>query len=173
MTCGWFGLLIGYTFNLMYIISWPLLFLFFLVRLILGLKMRNITVLNLILIFICIIVGYIGYKGRPFLDGFEWRLKSEYTNMAEIQMWASETLNNAKRDDYDIDGSAYPNWVTIPGFPRPFITVINDENLGNNGYIKVGWGSGVVGQWGLEIGRPTLQKKYQKWAAGVYFYVGQ
>lgn len=87
-----------------------------------------------------------------------------------MQNWALGILKTARKADYLIDQSAYPSWAAINHFPPPLIGVINGENMGDDGYVKIAWGSGVAGQWGLEIGKPTLVRQGIKWADGVYFF---
>jgi hypothetical protein len=168
--CGWFGVFVGHSFDSLFFFSWPLLILLFLVLLLLNLRIRRAVLLNAVLIVFCIGGGCWGYESRPFLDAFEARLKHEYNNIPEIQGWALEVLKTAPRRDFPTDESQYPNWVRIPHFPKPHIFIINDENMGNNGYVEISWGSAVLGTWGIDIGKPSLPNKGRKWANGVYFF---
>lgn len=169
--CGWKGLFIGYTLEIFFYFSWLFLLVFFAVRLVFSFQVRRRVVLNMILLLICAAGVYLAHVERPFLHFFEMRLKHEYKNTAEIQDWALSVLKTAKQDDYSIDESAYPNWASIPNFPKPFIYVVNESDLQPDGYVEIGWGGSFTSQWGLAIGKPDLPKKGNRWSGGIYFFV--
>ena len=167
--CGWFGLFVGRTIDAVSLLLWLILALLFAYRLAVSRRMP-LVLLNICLLCICVVGMWLSLHTRPFLSAFEARVKHEYADTHEMQSWASGILQTAKHEDYSLDESSYPTWAFKRGFPRPFIFIVNDENFGSNGYLQIGWGSGVMGTWGIAIGKSDLPKKGRQWTNGIYFF---
>jgi hypothetical protein len=138
-----------------------------------GLSLRqsySTTGVNLVAVLICVATFVLSLHRKPFLEGFEGSLKRVYA-VSEIQPWAIDVLNSA-RENKVIKRAEYPPWATDNRFTRPdgIYVVANDAN-GEGGYLKLSWGSGAIGQWGLILGPPTLSRRGRSWAPGVYFFV--
>jgi hypothetical protein len=107
------------------------------------------------------------------LGAFKARIWHEYGNhIPEIQAWATTSLKTAKHETYSLDETNWPSWVKIRDFPEPRVVISNEENMAGRESLSIAWGSAMAGGWGLIVGNPTLQLKYEKWADGVYFFMG-
>jgi hypothetical protein len=174
--CGWFGNAVGFYFGFLA----PLAFLFYALFCSLRVKSlwktaRRVGMLDFVLFFLCIgaALGSFGFHRNPFLNLFEARVKHEYKNhMPEMQTWALAALKTGKQETYSIDESDWPNWIKIQNFPEPVVVVNHGENMEGRACISITWGSGFLG-WGLIVGNPTLQLNNEKWADGIYYFVGQ
>lgn len=171
--CGWLGIIQARLSDGLFLISWLALVVYFGIRSIRNVRSTRIMLLNLVMALICVFGVVFAHYTKPFLSAFELRIRHEYRNTAEVQTWAMAVLKTANRDDYSIDNSAYPAWMNIKHFPSPFVYIVNEEGIGDNGYVKVGWGGSFVGQWGIIVGKSNLPKKGKKWADGIYYFVSQ
>jgi hypothetical protein len=92
----------------------------------------------------------------------------------ELRSWATNLLN--REFEYASKGpAAHPSLVAIWKH-RPSVQ-IRGTNWGNTGpgYVYVGWGSGVLGGWGMAIGAPDLPpppelNSAEEWRPGLYFW---
>lgn len=175
--CGWFGILEGLILGFLSPLLFLFLAVFYIIRgAILWQTVRRVAFVNVVLVFFCIggIYGCLGMHKNPFVNTFEARLKYEYKNhIPELQKWAATTLKTEKQETYLINERDWPDWIKIAHFPKPTVSVSNEKNMDGRGTVAIVWGSGMVGGWGLIVRNPTLQIKEEKWADGVYFFVGQ
>lgn len=106
---------------------------------------------------------------NPFLDAFESSLKQAY-KVKELQAWAFPILENPG-PTRALRRAEFPQWATNGVFPRPAAIVIlnGDNTTSREPQIKVRWGSGVPGIWGLLLCSPTVGEG-RMWVAGVYFF---
>jgi len=129
-----------------------------------------LALVNFVAALLCAIAFTWSYHRHPFLDAFESSLRRAYS-ASEIQSWATEVLGAVKENKV-IKLSEYPQWATDNRFPRPDgIYVVNNGAGGTEGYVKISWGSGVIGQWGLIVGAPALTIRGRTWSPGVCFFV--
>ena len=132
-------------------------------------------IVNLSVGIVCIGMLVYMHGKDPYLDAFESSLKKNY-NATELRLWAIGILNQVKQNGVPPKGlltkAQYPECVLRGKFPQPeFITVINDQGNEDAGHIKMGWGSGVVGTWGLLVGPTAMPKQGRQWISGVCFFV--
>lgn len=166
--CGWSGRFVGYSLDVLAFWCWSVLLVVYIVRLFASCSPLK-RVLNILLILLCAFGFFCGQ--RPFLNAFEARLKREYPNVAVIRDWSGGILKSIKSDNYPLPKSAWPDWVRIKNFPEPSaICVFNDSNYMSGGEIRIMWGGGLSGQWGLQIESPKLVHLHGEWADGIYFY---
>jgi hypothetical protein len=92
---------------------------------------------------------------KPFMYGLQIRMKSE-PDVEAIRVW----LQSLDIEDYDNSYNSYlrnrsewpePLKELKPG--RVFLSV--DEN--DNAKVRLGWGSGMLGHWGVEIGAENME----------------
>ncbi len=169
--CGREGVLLGRVFCSGIPLSLVALAAYFVVRTALSFRQSQVLALvNCLAVLLCVVALIWSYHRTPFLDAFESSLRRAHS-ASEIQSWAVEILGAVKENKV-IKRSEYPKWATDNRFPRPDgIYVVNDEAAWEEGYVKISWGSGVVGQWGLIVGPSTLTKRGRTWSPGVYFFV--
>jgi hypothetical protein len=92
----------------------------------------------------------------------------------QLRAWATNLLN--RESEYASNRPpAHPCLVGIWKH-RPSVE-IRGTNWGNQGpgYVFVGWGSGVLGGWGMAIGAPDLPpppelSSTKEWRPGLYFW---
>jgi hypothetical protein len=173
VTCGKAGLLQGRFFEGLYYYSWPILGLIFFGRAV-WLSFRSSvfpTVLRSVAIAICIGAFALSYHKLPFLDSFQASVQRAY-DMAEIESWGIEILKNIELNETKpLQMHEHPTWATDGRFTVPNTIVVHHERTTDAKYIKVIWGSGVVGQWGLVVGPPEMPKRGRLLYPGIYFYV--
>ena len=109
---------------------------------------------------------------------------------AELQAWAVKLMSlpvGASNGPIEVHRQVYvePNSRTYVDVPHGLYGVwkhqysphvsIRDATEREEGYIYLGWGSGVLGHWGLAIGSSTFVPapsgdKMRLWKPGVYFW---
>ncbi len=121
-------------------------------------------------IVICLIGFGWTYRTKPFLTIFESKLRQS-CELISVQKWAVGVLStNGAR--MSLSTSVWSDMAAGTHFDHPNgIYVVNDKPQDKTGYVKILWGSGAVGQWGLIVGAAELPKFGREWAPGVYFFV--
>ena len=175
--CGWFGILEGWILGFLSPFLFLLVAFFYVMRTgFLFKKAARKATLNFILMLLCICIFLcsMGRTQNPFERAFEARVKHEYKNyIPEIQTWGIATLKMAKQELYPLHESDWPDWIKIAHFPKPRVIIYNVNNTENEPTISIIWGGGMVGGNGLIVGNSTLRINNEKWADGIYYFVGQ
>jgi hypothetical protein len=172
---GWIGWPFGYTIEVFFILSWPVLIVYLVLALIADLiadrSPAKIKAVYLLLLALCVAGAFWSFYAHPFLNAFEHKLKRVYNNVPELQGWAIGMLNSHPNQAFTLDEGYYPAWIKNKSFPKPFIRVYNGSDTKYE-YVELVWSFGsLLGQFGISVGRPELPKQGRKWADGVYFVV--
>jgi hypothetical protein len=130
------------------------------------------------LIFLACMGGCVFHACRPVwqFDHLEQNARKSFT-ASELQMWATGLLADYPTNvDYlkrsQLGTNVPKNLLTLAPRTGPLIGIFSGYETNSPRYVKLYWGSGVLGAAGFEIG-PTNFVSYQPghvWAPGVYFY---
>jgi hypothetical protein len=131
-----------------------------------------------------VLVLVVAYVFRPDFQraSFQKNLKKRVAP-AELQAWAMEFLKEHERDDLRVENNKVTNLPPVFHglFRNPPFAFWFPASAEDTAFIKIVYGGGGFGHFGLEIGptnRPTprsfeSERRYTPWAPGVCFFDGQ
>jgi hypothetical protein len=92
-----------------------------------------------------------------------------------LQSWAGDLLRQNVPGDIKFENRAglLAKLDAVWDKSHPSV-YLREGNIGEENYIFVFWGSGVMGHWGLYVGSPTFvpndMDKCRQWKPGIYFW---
>jgi hypothetical protein len=91
---------------------------------------------------------------------------------AELQAWAEDLLRRYPPDTTNYSGPLAPPHGLEDVWSHPPSVVLIASSPAHEAHVRLLWGSGVLGHWGLWLGSTNLVAagNCERWQSGVYFW---